>query len=122
MTSTAAQASDASQALRQRIPRLVLGDPNRAAERHIALRRHDLDHAAANLNVYLAVDRGQCNPVWLLNDPGRDLDAFPGPDRPAIRAPERRAAGVMQPAARVTLQQVGPFDEPASMLMRLDPA
>src|SRR6202012_5719113 len=25
-------------------PRLVFGNPNRAAERHIALRRHDLDH------------------------------------------------------------------------------
>src|SRR6266403_839630 len=65
--------------------RLVLGGTIGATERHITLWRHDLDQAAAHLNARFIVDRRQGDRLRLFDHPARNLDAFPGPHRPAIR-------------------------------------
>ena len=58
---------------------LVLGHTGGAAERHVTFRRHDLDHAAADLDVDLLVDHSQ-------RDPGRSMI-----DAPADTSTPRQA-------------------------------
>ncbi len=83
--------------MRQRISVLILGGAGGAAERHVTLRRHDLDHAAAHLDVRRGVDRFQRNLLRPLDDPsGISTPSRPTPtSRPetAMPAHSHRAAG-----------------------------
>jgi hypothetical protein len=118
-TSTAAQGVRGEPVAAPQDSGLVLGHTGGAAERDVTFRRHDLDHAAADLDVDLLVDRSERDPVPMFYDPAGHLHPAPGPDRPAVGITQCRTAGVMQPVARVTAHEVRSLREPAGVLVRL---
>ena len=103
-------------------PGLVLGDADRAAQGHVTLRRHDLDHASADLDISLVVDLSQRDTFRMLDQFARDLDAAPGPYRPAVPESQRRAVHAVQAVADIAAQDLGPLRKPAGLRMRLQPA
>src|SRR5258706_4732223 len=101
---------------------LVPRHRHRAAVCDIARRRHDLDHAAAEEEIGMAVDESRCDQVGLLDHPWWDLHALPHMDGEAGAIAQGRTLAALQPAAVIALQQRRALTEPTHMRVGNNPA